>query len=96
MKKDWTRDKASLANDKREWLKLKERQEWAIATKSEKIKSLEAEFHSFFVNEKNCARPKTTCHLSKVIGEYSLKVITIIVEMLTSTMYILNFFCGIV
>ena len=42
-----------LAREKSEWLRQRERQEQAIAAKSVKIKGLEAQVHSFLVDEKS-------------------------------------------
>jgi hypothetical protein len=42
-----------LTREKSEWLRQRERQEQAIAAKSVKIKSLEAQVHSFLVDEKS-------------------------------------------
>ena len=50
-KEVWEKSKNDLANEKAKWLSLKERQEQAIAAKSAKIKSLEAQVQVFLTNE---------------------------------------------
>lgn len=45
------REETKLDNEKVEWLKLKERLEHSIATKSKKIRNLKAQIHSFLVEE---------------------------------------------
>ena len=49
----WEKSKNDLANEKTEWLKLKERQEQAIAVKSAKIKSLEGQVQALLTDESN-------------------------------------------
>ena len=52
-KEDLGKEITRLTREKSEWLRQKERQEQAIATKSTKIKNLEAQAHAFLVDEKN-------------------------------------------
>ena len=51
-REDWEKSKNNFTNEKTEWLSLKERQERAIATKSAKVKSLEAQVRAFLTDEK--------------------------------------------
>lgn len=48
---DWEKSKNEFTKEKSEWLSLRERQERAIANKSAKVRSLEAQVRAFLIDE---------------------------------------------